>query len=255
MAVPRETHNQSQLEATPLPESFDLRYEAMLRERPFRADYLGSEDPYTGRVLETEADYRRYLREFVCASLLDEMEQARSAQAEDAEAARLKNIQAAAALKSGRLRESAALIQCQEVEKNSSYARRKLHLSYLVVIAGMILMCVLAVPKLRRDSFGQGFAAGQSAAQHNPTSADADHRALPVEAFATELPQTVNDSSASDSTAAADSASQIYIGNRNSRRFHLPTCPGLPEEQNQILFQSREEALEEGYEPCKRCNP
>ncbi len=44
-----------------------------------------------------------------------------------------------------------------------------------------------------------------------------------------------------------------FIGNVNSKKFHLPTCSGLPEEKNQIEFRSWEEAEEAGYTPCSRC--
>ena len=50
-------------------------------------------------------------------------------------------------------------------------------------------------------------------------------------------------------------AAITYIGNKNSKKFHLPTCSSLPAEKNQVYFQSRDEAVREGYEPCKRCNP
>jgi competence protein ComEC len=46
-----------------------------------------------------------------------------------------------------------------------------------------------------------------------------------------------------------------YIGNLNSKKFHRPTCGSLPAEKNQVFFDSRAEAVEQGYVPCKRCNP
>ncbi|MBC7341776.1 MAG: MBL fold metallo-hydrolase [Clostridia bacterium] len=46
-----------------------------------------------------------------------------------------------------------------------------------------------------------------------------------------------------------------YIGNRNSKIFHRPTCTSLPEPQNRVIFTSREEAIKAGYRLCKRCRP
>ena len=46
-----------------------------------------------------------------------------------------------------------------------------------------------------------------------------------------------------------------YIGNLNSKKFHRPTCGSLPAEKNQVFFASRKEAVEQGYVPCKKCNP
>ena len=53
--------------------------------------------------------------------------------------------------------------------------------------------------------------------------------------------------------AAYGAAQQAYIGNVNSKKFHLPTCPNLPAEKNQILFSSYDEAVAAGYTPCSTC--
>lgn len=58
--------------------------------------------------------------------------------------------------------------------------------------------------------------------------------------------------------AQAESADPAgYIGNKNSRVFHLPTCSGVKSmsEKNKVLFDTREEALDGGYTPCSLCNP
>lgn len=46
-----------------------------------------------------------------------------------------------------------------------------------------------------------------------------------------------------------------YIGNINSKKFHLPSCHTLPAEKNQIYFDTREAAIDNGYSPCGNCNP
>ena len=52
------------------------------------------------------------------------------------------------------------------------------------------------------------------------------------------------------------SADEEYnIGNINSRRFHRPSCSGLPAEQNWVMLSTREAAVSEGYDPCGRCLP
>ena len=50
-------------------------------------------------------------------------------------------------------------------------------------------------------------------------------------------------------------APQQFIGNVNSKKFHLPSCSGLPEEKNQVVFESYAAAQEAGYAPCSRCMP
>lgn len=53
----------------------------------------------------------------------------------------------------------------------------------------------------------------------------------------------------------AESIAWAYIGNKNSKKFHRPDCNSLPVEKNRIYFNSREEAVNEGFEPCGLCRP
>lgn len=46
-----------------------------------------------------------------------------------------------------------------------------------------------------------------------------------------------------------------YIGNKSSKKFHLPSCSYLPDQNNQVTFDSREDALAAGYSPCGHCHP
>ena len=46
-----------------------------------------------------------------------------------------------------------------------------------------------------------------------------------------------------------------YIGNKNSKKFHLPTCKNLPAEKNRVFFDSRQEAVNAGFDPCGNCQP
>lgn len=46
-----------------------------------------------------------------------------------------------------------------------------------------------------------------------------------------------------------------YIGNKSSKKFHLPTCRHLPAEKNRVQFKTREDAIAAGYDPCKLCKP
>jgi hypothetical protein len=48
-----------------------------------------------------------------------------------------------------------------------------------------------------------------------------------------------------------------YIGNSNSYKFHEPDCSSVDamNESNKVFLKSRQEAIDKGFEPCKRCNP
>ena len=47
------------------------------------------------------------------------------------------------------------------------------------------------------------------------------------------------------------------IGNSNTHKFHNPECKYAKQisEKNKVTFPSRDDALSEGYQPCKICNP
>ncbi len=54
-----------------------------------------------------------------------------------------------------------------------------------------------------------------------------------------------------------NSTLQTYIGNTSSKKFHLPDCTSAKniQEDKQVVFYSRLQAVLEDYEPCGRCKP
>ena len=49
-----------------------------------------------------------------------------------------------------------------------------------------------------------------------------------------------------------------YVANTNTKKFHIPGCSSVTDmkESNKWYFTgTREELIEQGYEPCKRCKP
>lgn len=68
-----------------------------------------------------------------------------------------------------------------------------------------------------------------------------------------EAPSTVAEE---ESTPPAEGTT--YILNTNTHKFHIPSCSSVDamKEKNKQEFQgSRDEAIAQGYDPCKRCNP
>ncbi len=47
----------------------------------------------------------------------------------------------------------------------------------------------------------------------------------------------------------------LFVGNKNSKKFHRLDCRFMPAEDNQVPFASREEALRSGFVPCRVCKP
>jgi competence protein ComEC len=65
-------------------------------------------------------------------------------------------------------------------------------------------------------------------------------------------------SSSKDSSYGTAPEGAVYIGNKNNQKLHKASCKSLPQSQNQVLFNSLEEAQAAGYtqdNQCKICHP
>ena len=64
--------------------------------------------------------------------------------------------------------------------------------------------------------------------------------------------------SASGSNSDSVSAETTYILNKNTKKFHTPDCSSVKDikEKNKNEFTGDTQTLiEQGYSPCKNCNP
>lgn len=55
-----------------------------------------------------------------------------------------------------------------------------------------------------------------------------------------------------------NSESASYIANKNTKKFHIPSCSSvsqMKEKNKKYLNCSRDEAIAQGYSPCGNCNP
>ena len=89
----------------------------------------------------------------------------------------------------------------------------------------------------------------------------------PVEPIDTETPDTSTEPTeteppgteqAPDTTPPHTSSTRTYVLNTNSKKFHLPTCSSvkqIKESNREEYTGDRETLIEQGYSPCKRCNP
>lgn len=88
------------------------------------------------------------------------------------------------------------------------------------------------------------YATGESRIAENDTAAEND------DSLATEA------EIASQNNAGCDT--QTYVVNTNTKRFHLPVCTSvddIKDRNKKEVTCSREELIDEGYIPCKRCMP
>ena len=84
------------------------------------------------------------------------------------------------------------------------------------------------------------------------TSDGADY-AVASERYVPPEQQNPTTSDGSGQQSSSQQTIQAYIGNVNSKKFHLPSCPNLPDAANQTLFSSYEEAVQAGYTSCGNC--
>lgn len=70
----------------------------------------------------------------------------------------------------------------------------------------------------------------------------------------TESKPAVEENNTNNNTVQSEAS---YIGNASTKKFHLPSCSSVKKmnESNKISIGSRAEAINQGYEPCKVCNP
>ncbi len=77
----------------------------------------------------------------------------------------------------------------------------------------------------------------------------------------TPVPQPETDTAVQitpESSAPQETQQTTYVLNTNTKKFHYPTCSSvddMKEKNKQIYTGSREEVINMGYVPCKRCNP
>ena len=80
-------------------------------------------------------------------------------------------------------------------------------------------------------------------------------------AVETPAPQPETDTTVQTSpelSAPQESQGITYVLNTNTKKFHYPTCSSvddMKEKNKQIYTGSRDEVINMGYVPCKRCNP
>lgn len=70
--------------------------------------------------------------------------------------------------------------------------------------------------------------------------------------------QSTEASVAEETPAPQESQGITYVLNTNTKKFHYPTCSSvddMKEKNKQTYTGSREEVINMGYVPCKRCNP
>lgn len=103
-------------------------------------------------------------------------------------------------------------------------------------------------------SFGLGRWSGGGTAEPAPARAALPERG----AQAAQVPAAVTPTPEPPPVApdaAAPAAGGMYVGSKNSNKYHLPWCAGARSisEANKVWFSSKEEAAAAGYVPASNC--
>lgn len=106
-------------------------------------------------------------------------------------------------------------------------------------------------------SAATGAQSEENAAAESPNAAS---DAQSAENDGAESPNAASDTqnAENDAPAGVDEVQETYILNRNTKKFHLPSCSSaadIKSENRAEFYGTREELLEAGYDACKRCNP
>ena len=128
--------------------------------------------------------------------------------------------------------------------------------AYSVEDAGEgISFCVFAYnvqPGIGID-YATGYNWAESSGTYQSTAAPA--------AVETPAPQPETDTAVQitpELSVSQESRETTYVLNTNTKKFHYPTCSSvddMKEKNKQIYTGSRDEVINMGYVPCKRCNP
>lgn len=123
-------------------------------------------------------------------------------------------------------------------KKNSGFLRSHILIKIMVVIV-LIIGSLIVVSSIG----GQGDSSIQINSSDNSNSSTND------------MPTSL-DSDEKDDTGTSES-DIYYVGNSKSHIFHVDTCSFVNRisEQNYVEFDSRDEAIDDGYRPCKVCKP
>lgn len=128
--------------------------------------------------------------------------------------------------------------------------------AYSVEDAGEgICFCVFAYNV--QPGIGIDYATGDNWAESSGTY---QSTAAPA-AVETPAPQPETDTTVQTSpelSAPQETQQTTYVLNTNTMKFHYPTCSSvddMKEKNKQIYTGSRDEVINMGYVPCKRCNP
>ena len=195
---------------------------------------LGKFNPYTSRRIEGPNDYAFYCHCYALCRLYETNMQAVS----DRAAAQIKSLD----IEQQTLKRELAASEAQKAEAMKENKRLRARSKAIFFISTLLIVAVLIFLPRQTKSV--------SSSSHSSPSSNSSSVTVP----ASPTPST-EDSSSGPGSRPSGYVSTQYIGNKNSKKFHKSSCSYLPDKSNQIIFDSRSDAIDAGYSPCGRCYP
>lgn len=214
------------------------------REFPFDA-VRGKISPYTKQAIRTPDEYNAYCN---CLALKRTCEQKLREMSKDLAAAKAREFSALVEASAADRREKEARSQLAVEKINQDKCKWRIKLLKILVFL-LCLTCVIMYSSAKRSQ-------ASGAKQSVQTSTGVEQTAGREVNIDEELQVDSRTASAAVGSERPDGyASNGYVGNKKSHKFHKTTCSYLPDSQNQRRFKSRDSAIAAGYEPCGKCNP
>ena len=113
-----------------------------------------------------------------------------------------------------------------------------------------------------QDGIVIDYATGESAlaegAAEAVTGECSEEQTEEVTRYAEETTQQITEAETQTETQPATQQGTVYVANTNTKKFHYPGCSSvnrIKQENRWDYTGNRDELINMGYEPCKRCNP
>ena len=129
--------------------------------------------------------------------------------------------------------------KCGALLSNESTSKTKG--SYNKIIAVIAIVVIIAIVGVLASGMFSNDNSG------NDTQVEKTDTAEPIK----------EDTSSSSNDSDASASTTEYWASAKAGKFHLPSCEWAQKisEDNKIIYQSREDAIADGKEPCGACNP
>ncbi len=116
--------------------------------------------------------------------------------------------------------------------------------------AAILITFVVASFAVCSTFYNSGYSAG-----YTKGYSDSFRKAVSVSSTNTGKRKSSGSTNTGTSSSRQSAVSDGYIGNRKTKKYHRSTCSFLPDQSNQVVFDSTLDAELSGYETCNHCNP